>query len=203
MSIYFDEHGLRGPIESLPAGLRLAFAAACAERLLPAYREFSIATGREDASLLAGILAELWRDASGHPMSEERALSALRSCLSLVPDEDDGPWIESQAYADDAAAAVCYCLRLRMSGRSEEAAWAARRAYEAVDYYVTNHLGVEVGEPARNHALVQQELLRQELDLLELAKASAAEADLGASIGSVQMRARTDAMHFLGSRNGA
>lgn len=93
--------------------------------------------------------------------------------MRLIPKEDEGEWVAEQGPADDAAASLAYALRCRQSGASSEAAWAARRAYEAMDYYA-GHMKdndcsyVEAEEDILSHPMVQAELGRQERDLREL-----------------------------------
>src|SRR5882724_3878028 len=135
----FDEMELSERLEQLPRPLRAAFAAACAERLLPAYDRFSTQTKTGDALTLEQILRRLWIDLSGEAMSDEEVERQIQACMELIPKEDDGPWVPEQAAAEDAAAALAYALRCRQNGLAKEAAWAARRAYEAVDDYVINH----------------------------------------------------------------
>lgn len=76
--------------------------------------------------------------------------------------------------ADDAAGAVAYALRCRLTGLSQEAVWAARRAYDAADTVASaryddagmNAPGIEDSIAADD--LIQQELGRQEDDLRSL-----------------------------------
>jgi hypothetical protein len=68
---------------------------------------------------------------------------------------------------------VAYALRCRQNGQSQEAAWAARRAYEALDHFVINREKIDVNKPGAEarvlgHAAVQTELARQRRDLDEL-----------------------------------
>ncbi len=77
------------------------------------------------------------------------------------------------AFAEDAASALAYALRCYQSGNSQESAWAARCAYEAVDHYVVHHERVDTNvigaeERVLSHWLVQAELMRQHRDLQEL-----------------------------------
>lgn len=96
--------------------------------------------------------------------------AALDEAERLVPSEDDG-WDEpTQPYAEDAAAALVYAIRARLTGHAQEGAWAGRRAYEAVDHYVRNVMQVEDETTILSHPVVQAELSRQRRDLLELAR---------------------------------
>ena len=98
--------------------------------------------------------------------------SKIDACMALIPREDDGPWFTEQASAEDAGASVGYALRCRQSGQAQEAAWAARRAYEALDHYVINRGDIDTNKPGAEervlgHPAVQGELARQRRDLDE------------------------------------
>jgi uncharacterized protein YjaG (DUF416 family) len=169
----FDEQLLVKALERLPAPFRVVFAAACAERLLPAYTRFSRLTGRGDVATLKGLLECLWLDVQGERMHASQVQRNIDVSMSLIPQEDSAPWVAGQVLAEDAAAAVTYALRCRQNAQAQEAAWAARRAYELLDHSVidqedidTNRVGAE--ERVLAHQLIQAELLRQRRDLDEL-----------------------------------
>jgi uncharacterized protein YjaG (DUF416 family) len=169
----FDEARLVKMLDRLPRDLRVVFAAACAERLLPAYAAFSERAGRGDPTALRQSLTLLWDDLDGKRLPDGEVQTNIDTCMELIPQEDDGPWVPEQASAEDAGAAVAYALRCRQNGQSQEAAWAARRAYEALDHFVINREKIDVNKPGAEarvlgHAAVQTELARQRRDLDEL-----------------------------------
>jgi uncharacterized protein YjaG (DUF416 family) len=173
----FNEQSLIKGLEQLPLPFRVTFAAASAERLVPAYTSFSRQTGRGDATALAAVLERLWLDLQGKRMDARQVQENIDVSMSLIPQEDSGPWVPEQAWAEDAAAAVAYALRCRQNGQSQEAAWAARRAYEALDHFVVNQEGIDTNrvgaeEEVLSHPLVQAELSRQGRDLSELLAAN-------------------------------
>jgi uncharacterized protein YjaG (DUF416 family) len=170
----FNEQEVARVLGRLPAPFRTAFAAASAERLLPAYASFAQRSGQGDPGKLAAILERLWQDLDGSQTSEDQKQDEIELCTSLIPEEASGLWIPEQAYAEDAAAALAYALRSRQSGETQEAAWAARRAYEALDHLVIAQEGIDINEAGAekrvlSHPLVQAELSRQQHDLRELA----------------------------------
>ena len=173
VALRFNEVELTEKIEQLPTRLRTAFAAACAERLTVAYARFSALTGRGNLAAFKTILARLWSDLIGTEMSHAEVEEQIKSCMKLIPHEDEGPWVFEQAAAEDATAALAYVLRCRRGGQAREASWAARRAYEALDHFVRNQGQIDTsaaGAEARVLAnpLVQCELARQERDIDEL-----------------------------------
>lgn len=190
MTIVFDEAELVRELEELALQSRVAFAAACAERLLPAYAAFSALANRGDAPALAEMLARVWQDLLGQKLEPDELQADVDRVMRLIPGEDEEPWLDNQPSADDAASAVAYTLRALQRGDSQEAAWAARRAYEALDYYVTHQLGIDDEARVAGHPAVQAELLRQRRDLDELHAASEEPAD---RILRVRDRARNEA----------
>jgi uncharacterized protein YjaG (DUF416 family) len=198
--LHFDEAELATTLERPPQRLRAAFAAACAERLMPAYVAFSERSGRGDPEALRAILTRLWDDLSGERMGDAEVRSAIEACTELIPEEDDGPWIMEQASAEDAGAAVAYALRCRQSGQAKEAAWAARRAYEALDHYVINRENIDTNKPGAEqrvlqHPLVQAELARQSRDLSEVL--GVVDPDLPKIAARLRDRAATESAVFF------
>lgn len=166
----FDEEKLVAVLEDLPVPHRIAFAASCAERLMPSYCNFSNKTGRGNPQKMKEILSRLWDDLSGNSMTDVEVQSNIEACMDLIPQEDDGPWVIEQAAAEDAVSAVAYALRCRQNGKARESAWSARRSYETLDHYVVHTENIDMNDVGAElrvlaHGLVQAELMRQQRDL--------------------------------------
>jgi hypothetical protein len=131
-------------------------------------------------------------------MSGEQVREDLSRCMELIPGEDEEPSVDEQAYADDAASAIAYALRTLDSGESQEAAWAARRAYEAADHHVMYRLGLEGESQVLAHPVVQTELSRQHRDIEELLGAPESSTELFVRLRD---RAKAEASTFFGSRS--
>jgi uncharacterized protein YjaG (DUF416 family) len=197
----FDEEELTQQLERLPPPFRTAFAAAVAERLLPAYASFAHQTGQGDPTELAAILQRLWLNLEGSQTSAEQDHN-IALCMSSVPQESSGTWVPEQAYAEDAAAALAYALRSRKDGQAQEAAWAARRAYEALDHFIVEQEGIDTNEAGAetrvlSHPLVQAELLRQQRDLGELA---ANQQNLTRIADQIRERAKAESAYVFKSK---
>jgi len=67
---------------------QVAFAALCAERLLPYYRWFSSAE-RWGIDRLQNALAAVWGHVEGQPQSREQYEQLLADCRRLTPDTED------------------------------------------------------------------------------------------------------------------
>jgi uncharacterized protein YjaG (DUF416 family) len=191
----FNEAELVQKLDELVPRARVAFAAACAERMLPAYVAFSTRANRGDAPALAEMLERVWNDLLGDRIEIRQLQTCVERCAALIPGEDEEPWLEDQPYADDAASAVAYTLRALERGEPRESAWAARRAYEALDHHVTHRLGIDDEDQAASHVLVQAELQRQARDLEDLRVAGEKPAD---AIVRLRDRARVEAPTFFG-----
>jgi uncharacterized protein YjaG (DUF416 family) len=199
MMLKFDEAKLVAELEQLSAPMRVVFAAACAERQMPAYKLFHSQTGQGDPDTLQHALDDVWQ----HPnmaVSEEQ----IEEVMALIPQEDGfaGLWTQRATNAQNAGMSVIYALRTRLCGEAQEAAWAARVAYEALDNVVINSEGIDTNNPdgehrVLSHPLIQAELARQHWNLDELRCASAS--DLANVIERVRNRARAEAAIFFGS----
>ena len=116
----FDEADIVGTLERLPQELRMVFAAACAERFLPACVVFCTRTGRGEPATLRSILSRLWDGLDGDQMTDSERQAGINACMDAIPKEEDGQWVLEQSAADDAAAAVAYALTCRQNGQAQE-----------------------------------------------------------------------------------
>lgn len=169
----FSDESLKKELNRITVLRRVVFAAAVAERLLPAYVTFSQKTGRGNPHLLTEILDRLWRDIDGTKMDLEELQKNIDLSMELIPQEDEGPWVPDQAWAEDAAAAVVFALCTRQDGKSQNSVWAARRAYDALDHFITTLEDIDPStagaeERILSNPLIQGEFMRQQRDLREL-----------------------------------
>lgn len=199
--LHYDEKITIEKLDRMGRRLRAAFAACCAERQLPAYVSFFRQTGRGEPAALREILEQVWRALEGTEIAVRDLEDQIERCMSLIPKEDDRPWVEEQPYAEDAASAIAYALRTIQSGKSQEAAWAGHTAYESIDYYVTNHIGVEGSAHVLAHPLVQAELARQHRDLDDLLSAAERSERSSVIVTELHARAQEEAAKFFGKPN--
>jgi uncharacterized protein YjaG (DUF416 family) len=176
--------------------LRVAFAAACAERQMPNYERFLPAQVSE-ANTLKLTLQKVWEDAEGTAVSRSQ-LEALRDrCQSIIDDRDLD---NSAPLPFDAAASVVCAVSARLTDDPNEALWAADRANAAVDEWVlTNKLNLDThARGFLDHPAVQAELWRQQRDLQDLELVGTDERAIANVIAKLRDRAREDADCFLG-----
>jgi uncharacterized protein YjaG (DUF416 family) len=171
----FDEKKLVADLERLTPSLRVAFAAASAQRQMTAYRLFASKRHVEDSDALDRALDDAWENPTKRGAELQRQLD---ECMALIPQEEVvQPWTEDANHAQDAGMSVAYVLRARIGGESQEAAWSARHAWESLYQFVIDTEGLDINKPrdmARvlSHPLVQAELARQRRDLDELLSVS-------------------------------
>ena len=171
--LIYDEADLAKQLGRLSVTLRPAFAAACAQRVAQASSTYAVRSNKEgDSEALNQIFAAFWNDLNGHPMSDSELEGQIEASRALIP-EDEDEWILEQGAAEDAAAALTYALRCRRNGSVQEAIWAARRTYDALDQFIINHENIDTNvrggeERVLNHPLMQAELSRQARDLDDL-----------------------------------
>jgi hypothetical protein len=165
----FDENVLVSELGTLPRRGRIAFAAATATRQLGSYERLARGLGAGSAQRPREIAVQLWTDL--HTAAVDRAAWSARldEVMGLLPEEGDD-WVIGHALADDALTSLAYAIRCLLTPEPQEAAWAARRAYEAADQAAIRVLGVQPGLPTtevaiKSHGFVQRELARQRNDL--------------------------------------
>lgn len=169
----FQEELLRRGLEGLPSGSRVAFAAGCAQRIADVYRHFLTQGGKGGrATVCDDALNYVWTHVR-NPPDKEIVDRAVADVMAFIPDQDAPGWTPLTAYAEDALSALAYCLTCLRSGDAQDAAWAGRRVYEAIDYFVTTRDDVMPDDPAAEarvlaDPLVQAELERQARDLQDL-----------------------------------
>lgn len=129
----YDEGAVLARLAALGRSSKTAFAASCAQRLVPFFERYAVSVGAPElGSRLSAIVAAAWDVASG----VEADVQAYRAeAEGLVPSDEDG-WTLEIGYGQNAAAAAAYAIRTWLTDDPQEAAWAARQVYELADYSV-------------------------------------------------------------------
>jgi uncharacterized protein len=170
-------------LDRLPPAHRTAFAAACAERLLPNYAAFAAETGWGDTRRLRAALDAVWRhlgDPGGVAASELRAHYAAVD--EAIPDTEDfdTPLV---SFALDAGVAVLSATAACYDPDPAHAASASEAATDTLDMFIQESLDLDASGPELEaviaaHPLMQRERARQAEDLQTLADASVLTADV-------------------------
>lgn len=201
--IEFNRQKLISDLHGLPPVLRVAFAAACAERSLQAYLLFMREQNIEDQGVLVDALADVW--ANPTKANEVELKQQLEDCMECLPEEDAVNGLSVKAsHAQEAGVSVVYALRTRMGGKADDAAWSAQTTYEILDNYVINQEGFDTNQPGGeiavlSHPLVQAELLRQQRDIDQFR--NFADAFNSQLIMEIRDRAKAESQIFFGSNS--
>jgi uncharacterized protein YjaG (DUF416 family) len=158
----YDESALLDRLAGASPRARALFAARVAERLYPLYEYFAESSGQGDRDALREALDAAWQAVdSDVPTAELERLQEVAE--ELVPEEDDD-WVTASGYASNAAAAVAYALRTRLTDNPQEAAWAGRQAYDTTDYAAQQQLEDAGFDDAGEDALLAQPVVQEALE---------------------------------------
>jgi hypothetical protein len=167
----FSETQLKARLSNVSVISLAAFSLSCAARLLPGYYKWHDDLSQEPPKEVYKIFKDILdQTKEGLVVSDSsRLLELAEHLLDYVPD-DDAPWSRMRPLAEDAIASLSYAIRCLATADPQEAAWAARRAYEAADQLAIFDLaGDDKGLPAEEalifHPIVQTELERQDRDI--------------------------------------
>src|SRR5690349_954304 len=89
----FEPDAVEQRVTAMPAAARLAFAACLCERMLPAFKAFSDATGWGDPRVLRSCIDIVWRQA--HALAQDayaippEVRSLISACDAQAPDTED------------------------------------------------------------------------------------------------------------------
>jgi uncharacterized protein YjaG (DUF416 family) len=169
----YDESTVLERLGNGSSRTRALFGALTAERLFPLYELFAERAGQGDPGRLREALDTAWGAIDGvlvDPAELERQQEAAED---LVPEEDDD-WVTESGYAQNAAAAVAYALRTRLTDNPQEAAWGARQANDFADYVAQRQLeDLEFSDPGAEDALADQPIVQEALAGIEADLATA------------------------------
>lgn len=166
----FDERLLVRNLEALKEDHVIAFAAAAATRQLANYERYAERVSVDGGARPRSTLSQLWLDLCAYgDIDRVRWKSNVVDIIELMPDESGTPGMTSKL-AEDALASLVYTIRCLLCTEVREAAWAARRAYEAADQASIRLLGIQPGPSVPelqilSHDVVQRELRRQRTDI--------------------------------------
>ncbi len=163
----FDEKKLILNLEMLSPRKRLAFSVAAASRIINNYGFYSKKVNLVDSTAI-NTMESLWAAVLDNSIEHKKWESILSILLNLIPEENTN-WTIWHALIDDAISSLAYAIRCMLTSSSQEAAWAARRAYEAADQVVCRLTDLELAHDREvkilSHPLIQRELERQTRDL--------------------------------------
>lgn len=130
----YNEAGTLKQLSALDAPHRAAFAAACTERMLPAFSIFSRTELWGDPGVLRAHMDTVWKWLSSQRTPAGGFDRLADACMLQVPDSDEHV-CDFTEYAQRAAAAVIYTLQCCSGGDVKVAVLPARLATETVDIW--------------------------------------------------------------------
>ncbi|NYG22844.1 hypothetical protein BJY17_003591 [Agromyces hippuratus] len=183
----YEEAEIAARLTRLGRVERTAFAAACAERLWPLFTRCAEVAEHADATVVRGVLDDLWRAVNGADVSGIAQLQGVAE--AMVPSDDD-EWVFEMGYLQNAAASVAYAIRVWLTGSPQEAVWAARQVYEVADYAARRlHPDLDVNAPNAERELLRTAVVQGALSGLS-DDLAAVESHTAGGWASVQHRAR-------------
>jgi uncharacterized protein YjaG (DUF416 family) len=164
----FDSDALRTSLDDLSPRQQALFGATCVERLTTYYSQFVEETGWGDASTIRRGVAAVWSYVGAQPAPKDLT-ELLAECEGGIPDLDEFEG-EIALAAQNAMVGVCNLVSFVLRAEPGSIVWAARSVTDTVDSFVQDleklmPSDVDLEEKIRKHALMQQELGRQQRDL--------------------------------------
>jgi hypothetical protein len=165
----FDESGLVLDLSKLSRRFVVAFALCCATRQLSAFEIYAEKFAPEVREIPPCIVDELWDFVGSNKEDTLPWVERLAAVEALFPEEQDS-WAPLHVYAENALYSLAYTIRCLIAADAQEAAYAARVAYEAADQAALRFLDDSRGSPdiewlVLSSDIVQRELQRQADDL--------------------------------------
>lgn len=184
----YDEKQIVARIARLEPRRRSAFAAACAEALLPLYaRYFRVQKSQIEALSLADVVDTVWLSIeSGARGADLHHVQA--DVESLVPSDPEDSWVWESGLAQSAVAAVAYAVGSLLDSEPRVIGWASRQVHEVADYVAVKMLGGDSTEFPLERDIAQSLVVQYALESLER-WLSALEAP-GGEINAVRENAR-------------
>lgn len=199
--IAFSEGVLRDRLARLSIEKILAFSASCAEVLMPPYERYAAAALLPvyERRLYRTTLDRIWSLAIDADSGLDDLKRLEQECLDAIPSEEEA-WSHKEPYAEDAGAAVTFTVRVALSGDPQDAVWAARRVYDALDHLVGKLVEPGVGREVAilSHPLIQGEFARQLHDIERLERVGVG--DIKRVIVETRDDARVEAIRIFGMR---
>lgn len=157
-------------LEDLPIKHQAAFAASCAERLLPNYKKFSESEGWGDYGLLRQALDGIWLHLAQNANLNLKDL--IKKCDKVIPDTEDFETIYV-SFALDAGNAIVETLLFIQDNEMSRIVDIASFCRDTVDMYIQELDNMDYSDPSfeqkiASHPLMLKELSKQSEDLVLL-----------------------------------
>jgi uncharacterized protein len=133
---FFEFDTLEKELEDLPSFHRVAFAAACCERMLPNYSAFCRMYDFGDATIPRKALDEVWEILQGKPVDPVKIDELIEECVreDVAPDSLDFGGASYKAI--QVLEAICKTLTACLEPSTGEIVTVAERARSIIEFYV-------------------------------------------------------------------
>ncbi len=190
----YDEASLKARLGRLNEEERVAFAAACASRMLPVYEDYHEETGLGDPEMIRRVLESAWSWVQGIRKERLSYGADVEALTALLPGEDEGS-VPPGKWAADALSSTIYTVEALVHSDPQRAVWAAEQVVDAVEDYVRSTWFSKHGEvPSAQEEVsdpLMQTLLRQyDRDLSDLERLRPGQ--LAAAVARFRRRAEAE-----------
>jgi uncharacterized protein len=178
---FYDFETLEKELEGLSTLHRIAFAAACCERLLPNYNAFAREENWGDPFVLRTALDEVWQILQGKPVDVATIQQLKDTCNSddIVPNSEEFSGYVGQA--QEAASAIYYTLDACIEPTLQHIMEVAERVAFAIEGFTDYDDSMETKEyieTIARHPFAVREMKRQNEDLQRLKNTEELDRDL-------------------------
>ena len=160
MPLYLES--LQKQLATLPTLHRVAFAAACCERLLPNYIAFSKLEGWGDAEVLRSALDHVWQSIMERRFDEALIREFISKVEANTPDTEAFDSAITSA-ALDAGTAIAETLECCLDGDPIRVAQVANFARDTVDMHIQERDDMDYSDPQFEEKIAQDSLMIKEL----------------------------------------
>ena len=160
--MHFDPDALERQLDHLPLPHRVAFAAACCERLLPNYSAFAREVGWGQPDTLRAALDYVWSALDGGSVDHDEIDRLMERCDAVIPDTEDFD-TSSVSAALDAGTAVVGTLRSLRDGDPRHVVEVASYCRDTVHMYIQDRDDLHDNDPSFDTKIGQDPLMRREL----------------------------------------
>jgi len=194
----------RARIDRLPACLKAALAAACAQRQAEVYRAYVKRTGAGNSEAFDNFLNAIWDDircSQAFEQDRKRWEVGVDKLLKQKTKSDI-----CGAGAEFAILSLLYSNDILAAGKTQDAIYSANQTFNSIHNFLTSPIGKEpqfhisqadTTAKVYVHPLSQVEHCRQERDLLEVEQASLRPDTIPAVVDGLRRRSAIEAKEFI------
>jgi hypothetical protein len=191
-------------VERLPATLKAALAAACAQRQAGVYRTYVKRTGAGNSETFDNLLNAIWDYISRPQASEHDPKEWEASGDNLLKQKT-----KSDIYgagAEFAILSLLYSNDILTTGKTQDVIYSANQPFNSIDDFLTSPIGkrpqIDVNQADSSamvlaHPLSQAEHRRQERDLFDLEQALHRPETIPEAVERLRRRSMAEAHDFL------